>query len=221
MNQSHVALAQETIELAIELGHPHQISNAKRQFGMVAMCAERLDVAEAAYRETISLCKKNGDLNSMLIARTYLSLTHRRQHKVQEVRTDTEMLEQQLHQVSHNPAYRGVVHANRAWLAYQEGDLDQARRFAQSALDIWTSLENPYILYFLALFVLFAIAVQEENTDEALACAQAMLAPPQWRLTSEVESTLHSTLEAGSKNKRQFLDQCKKTIDAAKQAGYL
>lgn len=30
MNQSHLALAQETIELAIESGNPHQVSNAKR-----------------------------------------------------------------------------------------------------------------------------------------------------------------------------------------------
>ncbi len=221
MNQSHLALAQETIELAIESGTPHQISNAKRQFAMVALCANQLEVAEAAFRETISLSKKNGDMNSMLIARTYLSLTHRRQRKLPDVRADTDLLELELEQASQNPAYRGVVHANRAWLEYQDGDFNSARKLAQSALEIWKKLENPYPLHSLALFLLFALAVQGENTDQAFACAQAMLAPPQWKLTFEVESALLAALESGSADKTPPLRLCREAVEVAKKAGYL
>ncbi|MEO7839631.1 MAG: BTAD domain-containing putative transcriptional regulator [Anaerolineales bacterium] len=221
MNQSHVALAQETIELAIELGNSHQISNAKRQFGMVAMCADQLDLAEAAYREAISLCKKNGDLNSMLIARVYLSLTHRRQRKPDEVLIDTQLLEEQLRQVSQHPVYLGVVDANRAWLAYFEGGLNQARQFAQSALEIWQALENPYPFHSLALFMIFAIAVQEENMEEAFACAHDMLAPPQWRLTPDVESALLAAMEVDPLNKKLALSRFRKTVEKAKAVGYL
>lgn len=221
MNQLHLTLAQETIELAIESGYPHQISNAKRQFAMVALCAGQLDVAEAAYRETISLCKKNGDMNSMLIARTYLSITHRRQRKLQDVRTDTDLLEQHLGQASNNPAYRGVVDTNRAWLAYQSRDFDSAKKLAQSALDVWNTLENPYPLHSLARFLLFALAVQDENTDEALACAQAMLAPPEWKLTLEVESALLAALEAGPAGRDLSLRLSREAVEVAKKAGYL
>jgi DNA-binding SARP family transcriptional activator len=221
MNQSHLSLAQETIELAIEAGIPHQVSSTKRQFAMVALCANQLEVAEAAFREVISLCKQNGDVNSMLIARTYLSLTHRRQRKLQEVSADTDLLEQQLEQASHNPAYRGVVHANKAWLAYQSGELENTRQLAQSALVVWQRLENPYPLHSLALFLLFAIAVQEENTDEAFVCARAMLAPPQWRLTLEVESALHAALEVDPVDKDLSLHLCREAAEKAKQAGYL
>lgn len=221
MNSSHLALAQETIELAIESGYPHQISNAKRQFAMVAMCADQLDVAEAAFREAISLCKKNGDMNSMLVARTYLSITHRRQRKLQEVRADTDLLEEQLEQTSPNPSYRGVVNANRAWLAYQEGDFDLARTLAQSALEIWKKLENPYPFHSLAFFLLFALAVLEENTDEALTCAEAMLAPPEWKLTLEVESALLAVLETDLADKELCLRRCREAVEVAKKAGYL
>lgn len=221
MDQSHVAMAQETIELAIESGYPHEVSNAKRQFGMVALCADQLEIADAAFRETISLCKKNGDMNSMLIAQVYLSLTHRRQHKLLEVRADTDLLEQQLGDTSHNPAYHGVVHANRAWLAYQSDDLEQARQFAHSALEIWQALENPYPLHYLALFMIFALAVQAENMDKALACAQAMLTPPQWKLTLEVESALLAALESDPADKNLSLRLCWDAVKVAKKAGYL
>jgi tetratricopeptide (TPR) repeat protein len=221
MNQSHLALAQETIELAIASGNPHQVSKAKRQYAMVALCANQLDVAEAAYRETISLCKQNGDMNSMLIARTYLSLTHRRQRKLQEVSADTNLLEQHLEQASHNPAYRGVVQANHAWLAYQSDELENARHLARSALDVWQNLENPYPLHSLALFLLFAIAIREEKTDEAFTCARAMLAPPQWKLTLEVESALLAALEADPADRESSLRLCREAAEKAKQAGYL
>jgi hypothetical protein len=189
--------------------------------GMVALCADQLEVAETAFRETISLCKKNGDMNSMLIARVYLSLTHRRQHKLLEVRADTDLLEQQLGESSSNPAYRGVVHANRAWLAYQSDDLEQARQFAHFALEIWQALENPYPLHSLALFMIFALAVQAENMDEALACAQAMLTPPQWKLTLEVESALLTALESDPAEKDLSLHLCREAVEKAKSAGYL
>jgi tetratricopeptide (TPR) repeat protein len=221
MNQSHLVLAQETVELAIESGYPHQVSNAKRQFGIVTLCANQLDVAEAAFRETISLCKQNGDMNYMLIARTYLSITHRRQRKLQEVSADTNLLEQHLEQASHNPAYRGVVQANRAWLAYQSDELENARHLARSALDVWQNLENPYPLHSLALFLLFAIAIREEKMDEAFTCARAMLAPPEWKLTLEVESALLSALEADPADKDLSLRLCREAVDLAKAAGYL
>ena len=221
LTMEHVTLAQETVELAIESGVSHHISNAKRQFAMVAMCAGQLELAESAYREAISLAKKNGDQNSISIARAYLSITHRRQRKVDEARTDTDALEEHLKTVSDNPAYRGVISANRAWLAYLAGDFKQACQLAQSALDIWVPLKNPYPFYCLALFVIFAIAIQDENMDETLACAQAMLAPPQWKLTLEVESALQAVLEADPANRALILRLGHQAVEVAKQAGYL
>lgn len=221
LNAAHVALAQETIELAIESGDPYHLSNAKRQFGMVAMCAGQVEVAESAYREALSLCKKNGDINSMLIARVYLSQVHRRQHKPQDVRADTDLLEEQLAQVSPNPAYRGVALSNRAWLVYQDGNLVATRALAESALAAWHALENIYPMQWLASLLLLAVAVAEEKTDEASTCVQALLAPKQMRLPPDLESALQATLEAGTKNKKQFLARCKKAVDIAKTAGYL
>lgn len=221
LDSSHVALAQETLDLAIESDNPNYLMNARRQFGMVAMCAGQLDVSVAAYREVIALCKKNSDWNALLIARTYLSLSHRRLHRPDEVRADTELLEQDLRQVTDNPSYRGIVAANRAWLAWLAGETSQARDFARAAVEIWASLTNPYPVQWTALTVLFAIAVQAENADEALIHARALLDVRQWRLTPEVEAALLAALEPAASAPHLFLSHCRVALEKAKEAGYL
>jgi len=221
LNRSHMELSQESLELAIETGDSHLISNAKRQLGMVALHANRLDIAEAALREAISLCKMNGDLNSMLIGWVYLSVTHRRQNKPHEVRADTDAFQELMQTNSDNPVYRGVAHANHAWLAYTEGKFDQAQQYAQAALELWHSLENPYAMHWLALFILFAINLRGEKLEEAIACVKAMLTTPQMRFPPEVETTLLSILEADPSNPNLIFSLCRDVVEKAQKAGYL
>ena len=221
LNQAHVLMSQETMTLAIEYGDSYQISNAKRQLAMTAMFAGQFDFAEAAFHETIALCKKNKDMNSMLIARVYLAYTHRRQQKPQDVSTDIDLLEQILGLVSEHPAYRGVINANRAWLAWLKNDYLQTKHLARVAMEIWQSQVNPYITYWMVLFPLLDIAVGEKEADEALAHVQALLSPFQQRLEPEVESALLAVLEVDPTNKELFLARCRKAVDVAKEAGYL
>jgi len=221
LNRSHLDLAQESLRLALETGTSHLISNAKRQLGMVALHADHLDTAETALREAISLCKMNGDLNSMLIGWVYLSVTHRRQNKHHEVRADTDTFQELMQTNSDNPAYRGVAHANHAWLAYIEGKLDQAQQSAQAALELWYSLENPYAMHWMAQFILLAINLREEKLEEGITYAKAMLMPPQMRLVPEVETTLLSILEADSSNPNLIFSLCRNAVEKAQRAGYL
>ena len=221
LDQSHVSLAKETMSFASEFGDPYQISNAKRQLGMVAMFARQLDIAETAFSETISLCEKNNDMNSMLIARVYLLFTHRCQRKPQDVHTDTDLLEQLLGRVSEHPTYRGVVQANRAWLAWLDNDHLQTKQLAQSAMETWQSQKNPHMAFWLALTPLLAIAVSEKKTDEALAYAQVLLTPLQMRLHPEFESVLLSALEVDPVDKKLSLRRFRDVLEKAKETGYL
>lgn len=221
LDGSHMMLSQETIELAMATNDPYQISNAKRQFGMVALFAGQIETAEAELQEVISLCDSNGDRNAALIARVYLSLTHRRQCRPQDVRDDTDLLQGQLQMVSDNPAYRGIVAANNSWLSFLDGDLELARMYARSALEIWREHHDHYPMQWSALFVLFAIAVHEEKTDEALSCARALLTPTQQKLPSELESALLSALQADATNPGILLALCKEVVNKARETGYL
>jgi tetratricopeptide (TPR) repeat protein len=221
LNPSHMTLSKGTIELARKLGDPYQISNAIRQYGMVALFADQFEAAEVKLQEAITLCEANGDQNSMLIARVYLSLTHRRQHKQQAVRKDTNMLQEHLNRVSDNPAYRGIVDANKAWLAYQNEKIEQAQALAHSALEIWREHHKEYPLQWSALFVLLAIAEKEEKSDEALSYVRDLLLPAQQKLPPELESALLSALEADPANPSLILSQCGEAIEIARETGYL
>ncbi len=221
LNRFHLDLAQESLQLTLEMGDSHLISNAKRQLGMVALHADQLDIAETALREAISLCKMNGDLNSMLIGWVYLSVTHRRQSKSHEVRMDTESFQELLHTISDNPVYRGVAHANHAWLAYMEGKPDQARQSAQAALELWHSLGNPYAMHWMAQFILLAVNLREEKLEEAIACIKAMLMTPQMRFAPEVETTLLSILEVDPSNPDLIFSLGRDAVEKAQVAGYL
>jgi DNA-binding SARP family transcriptional activator/predicted ATPase len=221
LSPSHMNISEETVELARELGNPFEISNAIRQYGMVALFADQFEAAEAKLQETISLCQANGDQNSMLIARAYLSLTHRRQYKPQAVREDTEMLQEHLHKVSDNPNYRAIVAANKAWLAYLNDEIEQAQTLAHSALEIWREHQIEYPMQWSALFVLLAIAEREEKADEALSYVQDLLVPAQQKLPPELESALLSALEAEPADKDLILSRCGAALKKAKETGYL
>ena len=221
LSPSHMTLSEGTIELAIKLGDPYQISNAIRQYGMAALFADQFEAAEVKLQEAISLCEANGDQNSMLIARVYLSLTHRRQHKQQAVRKDTDMLQEHLNRVSDNPAYRAIVAANNAWLAYQNEEIEQAQALAHSALEIWRKHQIEYPMQWSALFVVLAIAEREEKADEALSYVQDLLVPAQQKLPPELESPLLSALEADPANPGLILSRCGTALKKARETGYL
>jgi eukaryotic-like serine/threonine-protein kinase len=221
LSPSHMTLSEGTIELARELGDAYKISNAIRQYGMVALFADQFETAEAKLQEAISLCEANGDQNSMLIARVYLSLTHRRQRKPQAVQEDTEMLQEHLHKVSDNPDYRGIAAANKGWLAYLNEQIEQAQTLAHSALEIWREHHIEYAMQWSALFVLLAIAEKEEKADEALSYVQNLLVPAQQKLPPELESALLSVLEADLANPDLILSRCGAALKKARETGYL
>jgi tetratricopeptide (TPR) repeat protein len=216
-----MTLSEGTIELARKLGDPYQISNAIRQYGMVALFADQFEAAEVKLQEAISLCEANGDQNSMLIARVYLSLTHRRQHKQQAVRKDTDMLQEHLNRVSDNPDYHGIVDANKAWLAYQNEEIEQAQALAHSALEIWQEHHKEYALQWSALFVLLAIAEEEEKSDEVVSYVRELLLPAQQKLPPELEPALLSALEADPANPSLILSRCGTALKKARETGYL
>jgi DNA-binding SARP family transcriptional activator len=221
LGEAHVSIARENLVLARQSENPYRISTATRLLGMVAFCAEQWELSETAHHEAIQLCEKNNDYNSLVIARVYISLTHRRMQRLNEVRADTRQLEATLQKVSKHPQYEAVVHAHDAWLAYRDGNLEQARKSAGTALDIWKSLHIVYSFQWLALFLRLDIAVREENMDEITSYARGLLIPPQQKLAPDVESALLSALETDSLNKQDRIILFKQALVKAQAAGYV
>lgn len=216
-----VALAQENIARSLTLGNSHLISTAKRTFSMVAFFAEHFVVSEIAFEEAIGLSERNGDINSLLIARVYISFVHRRMKNIAGVRVDTQALMTLLQKVSRNPQYEAVVEAHHAWLAYHEGKKDVARLHARTAIETWDSLTSNYPGQWVALSILLALAVEEGNATDASAYAQALLHPSLQRLRVEVESSLFAALHSDSVDTESTLSLFRAAMEKLKEAGYL
>ena len=122
---------------------------------------------------------------------------------------------------SKNPQYEAVAEANYAWLAYCVGNKKDAQQHAQTAVEIWGSLASTYPAQWTALIILFALAEEDENIEDAFTFGRSMLTPSHQRLRVDVESALLSTLEVDLANRALFLRLCRDAVEKAKVAGYL
>ena len=197
------------------------ISTTRRTFSFTLYFTRRFEESASAFDEAIELSEKNGDINSLLIAQVYISIAHRRLKDRQAVHADTQALMGLLQKLSRNPEYNGVVEANLAWLAYCEGNLNDALHRAQTANEIWQSLTSPYPMQWVGLIVLLALAVEAKKMDEVLIYARSLLHPIQQSLEPDVESALLSTLEADPVDRELVLRLCHTAVEVAKQDGYL
>jgi len=217
----YLEIARENIARAEALGDLHLISTTRRTYSMAALFAERFDECIASFRKVIVMSEKYGDIGSLLISRVYISLAHRRVKDIEAVRTDNQALLDLLKQVGKNPEYQGISEANRAWLAYREGSMENANKHAQAAYKIWQSQPIVYPVQWAGLIILFALAFDAQRVESALGYAQAMLAPSQQRLRLDVEAALRSTLEADPTNRDLVVRLSRVAVGKAKEAGYL
>lgn len=221
LNDQHVAMAQENVVRAVALGNSPLISTSKQQLGMVALVAERFDLSASTFLEAIELSERNGDTNTLLLARVYLTIVFRRLKNRDAVAAELQPLMALLQKGSKSPQYEAVAEANYAWLAYCVGNNKDAHQHAHTAVEIWRSLASTYPAQWTALIVLFALAVEDENIEDAFAFARTLLTPSHQRLRVDVESALLSTLEVDLANRALFLRLCRDAVEKAKEAGYL
>lgn len=221
LHDQHLELARENVARAVATADSRLISTTCRTFSMVAFFAERFEESVAAFREAIDLSEKNGDGSSLLIARVYISLAHRRLKNIEAVRADTQVLMTLLQKLSKNPEYEGVSEGNLAWLAYRAGNRRAARQHAQSAHEIWKSLTTKYPVQWGALIILFALAVEENNVEASSQYAGDLLAPALQRLNPLMESALLAALEVDLVDRELALRRFKNALEAAKETGYL
>jgi len=217
----YLEIARENIVRAETLGDSHLISTTRRTYSMAALFAERFDECVAAFVDVIAMSENNGDIGSLLIARVYISLAHRRMKDIEAVRVDTQALLDMLQKVGKNPEYKGIAEANLAWLAYHEYRKKDALQHAQTACELWRAQPTVYSVQWGGVIILFALAVENGQVESALEHTRAVLAPSQQRLRLDVEAALLAVLETDPTDKELSLRLCREAVDVAKKAGYL
>ncbi len=83
-----------------------------------------------------------------------------------------------------------LAQANLAWVAWREGDMDEAQTLAQAALDSWQRSQLVHAFHWTGRWPLLAMALDADRLSEALDHARAMLDPMQQKLPRPMESAL-------------------------------
>jgi hypothetical protein len=170
--------------------------------------------AEAAchFRKGRVDARSAGDVLIEIRCLVYGTVAHRRLGDVDSARS----LDAEIAGLDDSYGYDGLIAANRAWLAWRDGDSDATEKWGEAALAAWTEAAGtaPTTFQWSARFPLLAVAVERNRLACASEHARAMLDQGQQKLPLEVRQILKGATQAGSRE--AFLE----AIDVASQLGY-
>lgn len=113
------------------------------------------------------------------------------------------------------PEYPAVLSAQKSWLAYRDGDTDNAFALAQSATRYWRENKSTYPFLWLADWVTLATA--DPGSAESIAAVDSMLSPEQaWQRASVIDA-----LKAYSDDNVRSRECCDAVVRTAKEGMYL
>ena len=163
---------------AEEMGEPFQVATAQFNLGFSLLFYGNLDEAERRFLQSLDFAERAGDVTLQARSLTYLSILYRERGLVDEVRS---YIERSLGaaEAGGMVEYITLAKANQSWLAWRAGNLAEAEREGRTALEELRALPIPYPLHWLALWPLLAAALARNDTETAVAHAQALLPAPQ------------------------------------------
>jgi DNA-binding SARP family transcriptional activator/tetratricopeptide (TPR) repeat protein len=215
--QTALAISQESESLA-------EIAWARFMLGFSQLWCGNLDEAEKQMQEALELAQRTGDVVHQSRCLTYLTILHRKRSHLDEARQYVSR-SQAAARAARMVEYTGMAQANRAWLAWCEGDLAQAEADGRAALELWRQLPASHsscAFQWTALWPLIGVAVAQEQTAEASGYARALLDSTQQRLPGNLETAVGQAArafeEAGAETAHTHLVQA---IELAQELGYL
>ncbi|MGH3110731.1 MAG: ATP-binding protein, partial [Gaiellaceae bacterium] len=193
LSEETEALIRELHRRALELGE----DDVDFTLGFALLWRGRLAEAVERLQDGLASARRRGDaliearcLVYQVVAKRLLGDVER----VRELLSELAALEE-LH------GYAGLVHANRAWLAYRDRDLEGAVAAAELAFVDWATggRVRPTVFQWTARFPMLGAELERGRPEAALAHARAMLDPSQQPLPPELGELLERAVAEGDK----------------------
>jgi DNA-binding SARP family transcriptional activator len=199
VSEATLVVCRRGLEAAQETHSPAVIGPAHFGLGYCLLLAGDVQEAEAELREALRLAEQVGDAELGARCRLhFLPMTLRRRGQVEAVRrTITQALAQG------EGRYPEVIAAQRAWLAWREGDLAAAETYGRMAMEAWRKSRRVYPFQWMGLWPLIGVALAREQVSQALDYARLLLAPTQQHLPETLHLALTAALEAGEREQPQ------------------
>lgn len=216
----------QTLELAraayaIAQADPTQWRWAVFNYAFALLWHGELDEAITVLRESLRHAEHCGDTALRSRSLTYLMVAARKRGDVDAVREAIGPVIEQARAAS-LPEYEAMAIANRAWMAWRDGDEEAAAADARAALGMWEGLPVRYFFDWMALWPLLAMALGAGRIHQAAQCARGMLPPPQQRLQEPVRGLVEDAVQAwDSGQPEETEDLLRQATRAAGDLGYL
>jgi len=170
-----VQIVRQRREQAEKLDDPYNLAIAQFQYGFALLWhGDPVAARDWMTRANESLNRIGARL-WQLRCLVYLNVISRRLHEAEELRKEIPPL-LELARALNESMYLGMCLANQGWLAWQDGNGAQAEQLCQEALKEWAKLSGS-VFHALADWVLFAIALDQEDISKLEAAARALMDP--------------------------------------------
>jgi len=167
------------------------------QLGFVLLWRDKLDEARRHFRVGRDEARSAGDALFEIRCLIYAAIAERKLSDVQAVRA----LDAEIDELEDTYGYDSLIAANRAWLAWRDGNLDATEAFGAIAVADWKSesRSGATIFQWTARFPLLAVDIERDRLDSASTHARAMLDESQQPLRTDVRDALQEAVRGGSR----------------------
>jgi hypothetical protein len=180
-----------------------------------------LDEATGMLRESLQEAEQCGDTALRSRSLTYLMVAARKRGDVDAVNKAVGPVIERAREAS-LPEYEAMAIANRAWVAWRNGEEQKAATDAQTALGMWDGLPVRYFYDWMALWPLIAMALASGKVEEAVEHSRGMLPPPQQLLQEPVRTLVNKAISAWDASQAAETEELlRHAVSAAGDLGYL
>jgi tetratricopeptide (TPR) repeat protein len=183
----------EHLNLALEIGDQRMIAEAQFQLGFALLWYGNLNEAKSALHQALKSAEVSSHLYYKTLCLTYLTILHRKQGSLENTR---EYIKKSLAAAEGRQmiGYVGTAKANQAWLDWCSGDIESARYHGHQALDAWRQVEFVSSFQWTALWPLIAVAVHQDQLEQAVQYSVELLLPEQQALPQAITKALEQAI---------------------------
>jgi hypothetical protein len=126
---------------------------------------------------------------------TYLTVLFRERGRIEEVRA---LIGRSLEiaTAAGMPEYVATAHANEAWLAWRDDDLDSVERCGRAAMEFWPPVHASSSFRWTALWPLIGASLSRDDIGAAVECARGLLDPSQQRMADDLHAPVEAAVRA-------------------------
>lgn len=189
--------------------------------GFVHMHAGEHATASDLITQSLGLSRRSGNRTQVARCLAYLTVIYRKMgdlHKVEKYLSETFEICEALNMRE----YVAVALANRSWVAWKNGNYQDATALAEEALESWQKHSPRYPFKWLALMQFIEVEHGKKSLDEAIKHVQILLDPANAKLIGGVEEAMQEVVACHSTgNNAQTTTSLATALELAKTAGYL